>query len=147
MAAALKIAVIGAGPVGCTLARILHLSGVSVTIYESDSSPNYRSQGGTLDLHPDTGLAALKEAKLFDHFLQKARLQGDFYSMTDRHGKPYIQFGGSKGGPEGGVLRRELPHWLNLPALRPLVLGAVHPQGANSGAVHLLLRRRRDAGR
>ncbi|MCI0756542.1 Smr/MutS family protein [Teichococcus vastitatis] len=46
--------------------------------------------------------------------------------------------------PEGGVLRRELPHWLNNPELRPLVLGAAHP-APNSGVVHLLLRRRRAA--
>jgi DNA-nicking Smr family endonuclease len=45
--------------------------------------------------------------------------------------------------PEGGVLRRELPHWLNAPDLRPLLLGAAHPHAANPGAVHLLLRRRR----
>jgi DNA-nicking Smr family endonuclease len=44
---------------------------------------------------------------------------------------------------EGGVLRRELPHWLNAPELRPLLLGLAHPHGANAGAVHLLLRRRR----
>ena len=44
---------------------------------------------------------------------------------------------------EGGVLRRELPHWLNAPELRPLLLGAAHPHAANPGAVHLLLRRRR----
>ena len=45
--------------------------------------------------------------------------------------------------PEGGVLRREVPHWLNAPELRPLLLGAVHPHQANAGAVHLLLRRQR----
>ena len=45
--------------------------------------------------------------------------------------------------PEGGVLRRELPHWLNAPELRPLLLGAAHPHAANAGAVHLLLRRAR----
>ncbi|WP_246504143.1 Smr/MutS family protein [Plastoroseomonas arctica] len=44
---------------------------------------------------------------------------------------------------EGGVLRREFPHWLNAPDLRPLVLGAAHPHRAGSGAVHLLLRRPR----
>jgi DNA-nicking Smr family endonuclease len=44
---------------------------------------------------------------------------------------------------EGGVLRRELPHWLNAPELRPLLLGAAHPHAANPGAVHLLLRRRK----
>jgi DNA-nicking Smr family endonuclease len=46
-------------------------------------------------------------------------------------------------GPEGGVLRRELPHWLNAPDLRPLILGAAHPLPGNEGAVNLLLRRRR----
>ncbi len=44
---------------------------------------------------------------------------------------------------EGGVLRRELPHWLNAPDLRRVLLGAAHPHKANTGAVHLLLRRRR----
>jgi DNA-nicking Smr family endonuclease len=50
---------------------------------------------------------------------------------------------GKGSAPEGGVLRRELPHWLNAPDLRPLLLGAAHPHSANPGAVHLLLRRRR----
>jgi len=45
--------------------------------------------------------------------------------------------------PEGGVLRREFPHWLNAPELRHLVLGAAYPHAANQGAVHLLLRRRK----
>jgi DNA-nicking Smr family endonuclease len=41
----------------------------------------------------------------------------------------------------GGAIRRELPIWLNLPALRPLVLAASYPHAANTGAVRLLLRR------
>lgn len=45
--------------------------------------------------------------------------------------------------PEGGILKRELPHWLNAPDLRPLVLGAAHPHPTNTGAVNILLRRRR----
>ncbi|MFN8984496.1 MAG: Smr/MutS family protein [Alphaproteobacteria bacterium] len=45
--------------------------------------------------------------------------------------------------PEGGVLRRELPHWLNAPDLRRLLLAAAQPPAANTGAVHLLLRRRK----
>lgn len=44
---------------------------------------------------------------------------------------------------QGGVLRRELPLWLNLPELRPLVLATAHPHAANPGAVRLLLRRAR----
>jgi DNA-nicking Smr family endonuclease len=44
---------------------------------------------------------------------------------------------------QGGVLRRELPHWLNLGELRGLVLAAAHPHAANPGSVRLLLRRAR----
>jgi DNA-nicking Smr family endonuclease len=44
---------------------------------------------------------------------------------------------------QGGVLRRELPLWLNLPEFRSLVLAAAHPHAANPGAVRLLLRRPR----
>jgi DNA-nicking Smr family endonuclease len=44
---------------------------------------------------------------------------------------------------QGGVLRRELPQWLNLPELRALILAAAHPHAANPGSVRLLLRRLR----
>jgi DNA-nicking Smr family endonuclease len=49
---------------------------------------------------------------------------------------------GAGTGPEGGILRRELPLWLSRPDLRPLVLAAVHPHARNVGSVRLLLRRR-----
>jgi DNA-nicking Smr family endonuclease len=48
-----------------------------------------------------------------------------------------------RGSLEGGVLRRELPLWLNLPEIRPLVLAVTHPHAANPGSVRLLLRRPR----
>ena len=51
--------------------------------------------------------------------------------------------GGGKGGGEGGVLRRELPHWLNAPGLRGHILAVAHPHKANTGSVHILLRRAR----
>jgi 2-polyprenyl-6-methoxyphenol hydroxylase-like FAD-dependent oxidoreductase len=64
----LKIAIIGAGPSGCTLALLLLQSSlpISITIFESESSPNIRSQGGTLDLHKDTGLAAIRDLGLYN---------------------------------------------------------------------------------
>lgn len=79
------------------LARILSLFDISVTVFESESSPDHRGQGGTLDLHTDTGIAAMKDAKLFEDFKSKARYDGDYYSITDKRGKPFIQFGSSKG--------------------------------------------------
>ncbi len=48
---------------------------------------------------------------------------------------------GRGSGETGGVIKRELPLWLNLPTLRPLVLAATHPHPANPGSVRLLLRR------
>jgi DNA-nicking Smr family endonuclease len=48
---------------------------------------------------------------------------------------------GRGSGETGGVIRREFPHWLNLPEIRPLILGAAHPHALNQGSVRLFLRR------
>ena len=48
---------------------------------------------------------------------------------------------GRGSGATGGVIRREFPHWLNLPEIRPLILGAAHPHALNPGSVRLILRR------
>jgi DNA-nicking Smr family endonuclease len=48
---------------------------------------------------------------------------------------------GRGSGETGGVIRRELPHWLNLPEIRPLILGAAHPHALKPGSVRLILRR------
>ncbi|CAJ2511735.1 Uu.00g073600.m01.CDS01 [Anthostomella pinea] len=86
-----KIAIIGAGPAGCMLARLLSLSKISVTVYESDESPNYRSQGGTLDLHPETGLAAIKEAQLWDEYLKEARFDGQYMLFCDQNLRKFVE--------------------------------------------------------
>ncbi|HVE22643.1 MAG TPA: Smr/MutS family protein [Acidocella sp.] len=41
----------------------------------------------------------------------------------------------------GEILAHELPHWLNAPRLRPMILAIAHPHAANTGAVRVLLRR------
>jgi len=89
-----KIAIIGAGPAGCTLARLLHLASIPVIVFEGEASPNYRSQGGTLDLHTATGLAALKEADLLDEFLKHGRYDGDTLQVTDKDLKVYFKRAG-----------------------------------------------------
>jgi flavin-dependent dehydrogenase len=55
-----RIAIIGAGPGGLTLARILHISGLDVVIYEREAFGGVRPQGGSHDIHADSGLYALK---------------------------------------------------------------------------------------
>ncbi len=46
----------------------------------------------------------------------------------------------------GEILARELPHWLNTPLVRPLILGLAHPHARNAGSIRVLLRRRRARG-
>ena len=58
-----------------------------------------------------------------------------------------IVTGKGSAGQEIGVLRRELPHWLNAPELRHLLLGAAHYSAGNPGAVVLLLRRAKGPNR
>lgn len=84
-----------------------------------------------LDLHGMTAAAAHLEV---ERFLRSAQAEGL---------RVVCIVTGKGSSTEGGVLRRELPHWLNAPSLRPLILGAAHPHRANAGAVHLLLRRAR----
>jgi DNA-nicking Smr family endonuclease len=44
---------------------------------------------------------------------------------------------------KGEILARELPQWLNAPAIRPLILASTHAPTANTGALRILLRRTR----
>ncbi|EUK19033.1 Smr/MutS family protein [Commensalibacter papalotli (ex Servin-Garciduenas et al. 2014)] len=44
---------------------------------------------------------------------------------------------------EGGILKRELPYWLNRPAIQSLILGTTYPAQWNGGAVRILLKRNR----
>lgn len=68
-----KIAVIGAGPVGLTTARLLQQTGADVTVYERDKYAQARISGGTLDIHENTGQKALEKAGLLDVFYEHAR--------------------------------------------------------------------------
>ncbi|KAF9877644.1 hypothetical protein CkaCkLH20_04779 [Colletotrichum karsti] len=113
----LKIAIIGAGPAGCLLARLLHLSNIEATIFEGESSLDFRSQGGTLDLHTDTGLLALKEAGLFDEFLRHARYDGQYMAIVDKNNKHHFVRTAEGGFGSGGQERPEIDR----PKLRQLL--------------------------
>lgn len=70
-----RIAIIGAGPGGLTLASILQNNGISCTVYELDQDRFSRNQGGMIDLHAETGQLALRDAGLLEEF-QKHSLPG-----------------------------------------------------------------------
>lgn len=78
-----QIAIIGGGPGGLTLARLLQLKGVNVKVYERDIDKNARVQGSPLDLHDDSGLAALRKANLLDEFKQNYLVGADKTTITN----------------------------------------------------------------
>ena len=70
-----SIAIIGGGPGGLTLASVLHRHGIKATVFERDEDALARPQGGTLDLHRDTGQRALHLAGLEQSFRRFARYE------------------------------------------------------------------------
>jgi DNA-nicking Smr family endonuclease len=97
--------------------------------------------GGTrkLDLHGMTARHAFAALREFLRAAQANRVR-------------CVEVVTGRGTAEGtGVLRRELPMWLNLPDIRPMILAASHPhissamhaRVTNVGSVRLLLRRPR----
>ena len=87
MSAAPRIAIIGAGPGGLTLANILREHEIRFDVFELDSSPSARNQGGTLDLQPQDGQLALKEAGLWQQFVRHARPESDVLKIVKLSGE------------------------------------------------------------
>ncbi|KAI4198472.1 MAG: hypothetical protein LQ350_005267 [Teloschistes chrysophthalmus] len=86
-----RIAIVGAGPGGLTLARLLHVKQIPCTLFEREPHRDSRSQGGCLDLHAETGQRALREAGLFEEFKAIARSEGEDMVVVDKNGKEYYK--------------------------------------------------------
>ncbi|MDO5858367.1 tetracycline-inactivating monooxygenase Tet(X) [Myroides odoratimimus] len=71
-----KIAIIGGGPVGLTMARLLQQNDIDVTVYERDKDRDARIFGGTLDLHKGSGQEAMKKAGLLQTYYDLALPMG-----------------------------------------------------------------------
>ena len=114
-----QIAIVGGGPGGLTLARLLQLKGATVKVYERDINKDARVQGTTLDLHDESGLKALRHAHLLDEFKKNYRPGADRMIITnenakiffsDHENKPEADFGNEYFRPEidRGPLRKIL---------------------------------------
>lgn len=68
-----SLTIIGGGPAGLAVARLLHVRGMPTTVLEHDAGPEARTQGGSLDLGPDGGLLAIREMGLQPGFDAVAR--------------------------------------------------------------------------
>jgi 2-polyprenyl-6-methoxyphenol hydroxylase-like FAD-dependent oxidoreductase len=85
-----RLAIIGAGLGGLTLARVLHVHGIGAIVFEGEASPDTRTQGGTLDIHAESGQLALHEAGLDAEFHALARPEGEDLRIADRTGRVLV---------------------------------------------------------
>jgi len=80
-----QVAIIGGGPGGLTIARLLQQKGVSVKVYERDFNASVRVQGATLDLHFESGLKVIEEAGLTQAFKEAYRPGAEKGRIVDKH--------------------------------------------------------------
>jgi len=85
-----KIAIVGGGPGGLTLARLLQLKNIEVKVYERDVNKEVRVQGATLDLHEESGLEALRRAGLMDDFKANFRPDAGKLKVIDKNLNIYL---------------------------------------------------------
>ncbi|WP_336945089.1 Smr/MutS family protein [Asaia sp. HN010] len=103
--------------------------GLDTTSWNALSTGKMRPQR-RLDLH---GHFAQDAFHKLHHFLHACSAQGI---------RCVEVITGLGSGQEGGVIRQELPHWLERGDIRPLILAVVHTHKKNKGAVRILLRAR-----
>lgn len=114
-----RIAIIGGGMGGLTLARLLQQKNLNVTVYERDTNVNARVQGAPLDLHAESGMAAIYKAGLIEpfkaHFMptadrKKIMNEAADVFFSDHDDKPAENFGDEGFRPEidRGDLRKIL---------------------------------------
>jgi 2-polyprenyl-6-methoxyphenol hydroxylase-like FAD-dependent oxidoreductase len=113
------IVIVGAGLSGLVCARILQRNGIAVTVYESDVAPDSRRQGGSLDIHHDTGQIALEEAGLFEQFRARTHVGGEDVRVLDKTGRVLVD----RREPAGGGGRPEIDRT----ELRQLLVDSLEP--------------------
>ncbi|HET8841309.1 MAG TPA: NAD(P)/FAD-dependent oxidoreductase [Ktedonobacteraceae bacterium] len=137
--ASLRIAIIGAGPAGLTLTRLLKMQGYTPTVFEKETSPLARPQGGSLDLHTNSGLRAVHMAGLDLPFQAIARPQDQGLRILDKMGTVLLE-DYEQDGHRPEVDRIELRAML-LDSLAPgsiqwaKALSGVHPTGDGTHAL------------
>jgi 2-polyprenyl-6-methoxyphenol hydroxylase-like FAD-dependent oxidoreductase len=86
-----RIAIVGAGPGGLTLARILHLHGFPSSVFEREEHSSVRAQGRSLDMHAESGQFAIRCAGLSTEFTSFARYQDQEFRIYDKSGKLLLE--------------------------------------------------------
>ncbi|KAI1660485.1 FAD/NAD(P)-binding domain-containing protein [Daldinia decipiens] len=124
----LNVAVIGAGPAGLTLAKLLQRAFIKCNVFERDVDRHAKNRGGCLDLHTDSGQLALKEAGLLEEFKKLVRPEGETLRIFSSNGT--ILMDESRGEPGRPGEFADRPE-IDRTQLRDLMLDSLAP-----GTVH-----------
>jgi 2-polyprenyl-6-methoxyphenol hydroxylase-like FAD-dependent oxidoreductase len=115
-----QIAIVGGGPGGLTLAKLLQLKGAKVKVYERDINKHARVQGSPLDLHEDSGLAALQAAGLMEQFRQNFMPGADRMQIMDEQAR--VLFSDHDAKPEENFGQEHFRPEISRGALRSILL-------------------------
>lgn len=116
----LRIAIVGGGIGGLTLANLLARQGLEATVYERDASLDARNQGYALGLTRDAGLQVLGQLGLAEAVEATGRRASDFAFLTPA-GKRLMNLRARPGSPQDTV---GIPR----SALRALLLERLPPE-------------------
>ncbi|MDQ1857042.1 NAD(P)/FAD-dependent oxidoreductase [Chryseobacterium sp. WLY505] len=121
-----SIAIVGGGPAGLTLARLLQLKGADVKVYERDVNKNARVQGSPLDMHEDSGLAAIRKAELLEEFKKTFRPGADRTLIMNE--KAEIFFNDHETKPEEDFGHEHFRPEIDRGPLRNMLLESLDPE-------------------
>lgn len=121
-----SIAIVGGGPGGLTLARLLQLQGANIKVYERDYNKNARLIGSPLDMHEDSGLAAIRKANLLDAFKKNFRPGADRTVITNEQAE--IFYSDHETSPLEDFDNKYFRPEIDRGPLRNMLLESLHPE-------------------
>jgi 2-polyprenyl-6-methoxyphenol hydroxylase-like FAD-dependent oxidoreductase len=121
-----QIAIVGGGPGGLTLARLLQLKGANVKVYERDINKEARVQGSPLDMHQGSGWTALQKANLLDEFNNNVRIGADKKIIVNERAE--IFFSDHETEPEKDLDKGPSRPEIDRGALRKIFLESLQPE-------------------